>query len=155
MNPDNSYYSDIDEFDSLIEKSLSKDDNPERIRVLKAAILLYKGEALEGYYEQWCENLRSEYRNKFIKALEQLLKLLLEDGQTDELALYSDKLLMADNLNETAYTVMIESLVKAGNMVSAKEKYQKMLSVYKAELGEKPSGKIISKIESMLTAQQK
>ncbi|MFI5211899.1 MAG: BTAD domain-containing putative transcriptional regulator [Ignavibacteria bacterium] len=155
LNPDFSYYSDIEEFDSLLEKAFSKENNSEKLRLLKEAVLLYKGEALEGYYEQWCENLRSEYRNKFIKVLEQLLRLLLEAGQYDDITIYGDKLLMTDNLNETAYSIQIESLVRAGNIITAKEKYQQMLGVYKTELGEKPSGRIISMIETMLTTRKK
>lgn len=155
LNPDCTYYSDIAEFDLLIEQSLNTESSSEKVRLLKTAIMLYKGEVLEGHYEPWCESLRNEYHNKFIKSFEQLLNLLPGTGQADEIEHYCNMLLEKDNLNETAYRVLIELMAKTGSIASAENKYQQMLMVYKSELGEKPPAVLIEKIESILRAARK
>lgn len=149
MNPDFSYYSDIAEFDSFLEQAISKEDDSVRTSLLKSAVSLYNGEVLEGFYEPWCESLRNEYRNKYIKSLEQLIMLLSEHGKEDDIDKYCRKLLAADNLNELAYEIQIGTLVKLGNNAAAKERYQQMFETYEKELGEKPPDKLLAGLKHL------
>ncbi len=131
-----SFYSDASEFDRLFEKASIIDTNPEKISCIISAVKLYKGEALEGFYEPWCENIRSEYRNKFIKTLESLVKLFDEENRYSEIENYSEKIIQTDSLNELAHTLLIKSLVKTGKSKLAKEKYTRLKDLYRSELNE-------------------
>lgn len=145
-----SFYSDAGEFDRLLEKASIADTNPEKISCMISAVKLYKGEALEGFYEPWCENIRAEYRNKYLKTLEELIKLLDEGNRYNEIENYSEKIIQTDSLNELAHTLLIKSLVKTGKSKLAKEKYASMKDLYKSELDENIPSDLDESIKSLL-----
>ncbi len=152
LNPDLNYFSDIKEFDNLTIKASSQDSEPgSRIRLLKNAIELYKGDFLSEYYEPWIENTRDEYRNKFIKYAELLLSLLDKENNYGELIDYSQKILGIDKLNEKAFISLIKSYFKTGKNSNAKSAYDKMIKVYEEELGEKPPASIVKEISNYIS----
>ena len=134
--PGISVFSDAAEFERLLEKASDEEETTIKTDLLKAAINLYKGEALEGYYEPWCEQVRSEFRAKYIKASESLLTNLFQAEQYEEVGKYSDRLLQSEPFNETANIISISSLCKSGKSARAKEKLQELRSLYKTELNE-------------------
>jgi two-component SAPR family response regulator len=134
--PGISIFSDASEFERLLEKVSAAEDTAIKTDLLKIAVNLYKGEALEGFYEPWCEQVRSEFRTKFIKACEMLLTNLFKAEQYDEAEIYSEKLLQSEPFNETANVISINSLYRSGKSVRAKEKLSELRSLYKTELNE-------------------
>ena len=121
-----------------------------KIKYSVKAIELYKGELMEGFYESWCEDLRGEYTNKFIKLSEILLTNLYNSREYSMIIPYAEKLLNHDKLNEKAYLLIIESYAETGNISKAKESFAEMLKIYEEELGEKPSKNVLEKIQKLL-----
>jgi ATP/maltotriose-dependent transcriptional regulator MalT/DNA-binding SARP family transcriptional activator len=150
LNPDYNYISDVEMFDRLtLKASADENDTGTRIILLESAVELYKGDFLHEYYDPWVENFRDEYRNKFIKYSELLLSLLDKENNYQSLNKYSQKLLDIDKLNEKANYFMIKSLTNTGKKSKAKEFYDKMLSSFDEEIGEKPGQNFIKGIENL------
>ena len=153
LNPDCYFKSDAEEFNKLCNIARSAEKScEERRQACIDAVELYKGEFLEGNYEQWCEDIRSDFHNKFISVSEHLLDILIQERRFDEIIYYSEKLLSQDKLNEKAYMSLIEAYVKSEKPKSARESYSKMLKKYQEELGEVPDQKTRRKIESFLAS---
>lgn len=151
LNPDCYFKSDAEEFNKYCNIARSAESAVEqKIQACKDAIKLYKGEFIEGNYEQWCEDLRLDFHNKYISISELLLDLLSKDKNHEEILYYSEKLLKHDKLNEKAYLYSVEAYVKLEKRKSAKESYSKMLKIYNEELAEAPDIKILNKIKNML-----
>lgn len=150
LNSDYNYSSDAEEFNRLAIAAFVETDITQQINMLKATVDIYKGDFLSGHYEEWVENLRDEYKNKFIRNSELLLEQLNKTNNNDELFHYSQHLLNYDKLNEIAYIYLIKSQVKLGKLKQAKGSYDKMLKEYEKELDEKPSKDILGKIEKIL-----
>ncbi len=150
LNPDYTYYCDIEEFDKLISKSHSAVEISDKIMLLESAVELYKGELFEGFYEDWCESLREEYRNKYINIIEQLLELLEVSNKTSVIPKFAEKLIQTDKLNTAAYSSVISALVKLGKKQSAREKYDQLKKSYESELGESIPNDLVRKIEKLL-----
>jgi LuxR family transcriptional regulator, maltose regulon positive regulatory protein len=151
LNPDYLYYSDIEEFDSLINDSIVAVTNSDRITYLKSAIELYRGDLFEGFYEDWCETLREEYRNKYIICMEKLLYLFEVENSLIEIPVFAEKLILSDKLNSTAYFSIIWSLFKQGKKQSARDKYEQYKKIYKTELDEDIPKEIKKKLDNILT----
>jgi LuxR family transcriptional regulator, maltose regulon positive regulatory protein len=152
LNPDFMYTSDVHEFDELYKKAFSSDVNDEnRINYLKKAVDLYNGNLLEESYEPWAENLRDEYRNKFIKCCEKLIGLLDKSKDNMDILNLSAKLLEYDKLNETAYVNMLNIYINEGKQSQAAVLYNKICGIYRDELGEEPPGSL-KEIAGKLTA---
>lgn len=150
LNPDHNYSSDAEEFNRLTLSAFVETDINMQIGMLITALDMYKGDFLSGYYEPWVENLRDEYRNKYIRNSELLLELLDKSGETESLNNYSQRLAEADKLNENSYYYMVKSLISSGKEKQAKAAYAKMLEEYEKELGEKPRAEIITKFEDLI-----
>jgi DNA-binding SARP family transcriptional activator len=151
LNPDFIYRVDALEFNRLFKLAGSSEAGEDkRIEYCKKAIDLYKGELLAGYYEPWCEDLRQEYSNKFISLCGELIGSLKKRKMYEEIALYSDKLIQIDKLNENGYLNLIEAYVKLNSINRAREKFSQMLKTYEDELGEKPPKEVLEKIKKML-----
>jgi LuxR family transcriptional regulator, maltose regulon positive regulatory protein len=152
LNPDYNYYTDIGEFDKLTNKASAAETGPtQRIRLLMTAIELYTGDFLSEHYEPWIENIRDEYRNKFIKYAELLLNLLENENKYDELINYSQRILDIDKLNEKAYLSSIKSYAKTGKKSQAKAMYEKMIKCFDEELGEKPPASVINAVKDYIS----
>ena len=151
LNPDYNYFVDSSEFNNLYNLVMSSETNEiNKIKYSVKAIELYKGELMEGFYESWCEDLRGEYTNKFIKLSEILLTNLYNSREYSMIIPYAEKLLNHDKLNEKAYLLIIESYAETGNISKAKESFAEMLKIYEEELGEKPSKNVLEKIQKLL-----
>lgn len=143
-------YSDAAEFDNLLKKASAVVDNLRKINYLKTALNLYKGDALEGFYDDWSESIRNEYKNKYIKAMEQLIELLDKANKTDEIETYCDKLLQTDNLNDSAHYYKIKLFTERGNIHQAKQHYERFKKIYHNELNEEIPKNLNEKIRLIL-----
>ncbi len=144
-----SYYSDLEDFDNLIKRSIAA-ENPElTIEYLMSAAILYSGDVLEGYYEDWCESIREEYKSKFIKCSEKLLELLTAQNRFDEIIEYAEKLNHTDKLNIASIKAMVKSYIELGKVILARGKFDKFIALYEEEIGENPPKTILNDIESM------
>ncbi|MCC7159157.1 MAG: tetratricopeptide repeat protein [Ignavibacteria bacterium] len=143
------YYSDLEDFDNSILKAGSDQDILLRIDHLIKAANLYAGDVLEGYYEPWCEDLREEYKNKFIKNSEILLGLLAAQNRTEELITYAEKLVNADLINFVSYRELIKAHIKLGKVNLAKNKLDRFISNYEEEMSEKPPKKILNELNGL------
>lgn len=151
LNKEYYYLIDADEFDKHYKKAKSSEANEDFIETsAKAAIELYTGEFLTGYYEPWIEDLRESYSNKYADMCSILVKQYKQKNEPFEITVYAGKLIDADKLNEDAYVEYIEASVKMGNVNQARNKFSSMLKIFDEELGEKPSKSALEKIQKIL-----
>jgi LuxR family maltose regulon positive regulatory protein len=152
LNPDFYFKSDNIEFEDLSRKASKIGIKSEtKIGFLKQAIELYKGEFLPGYYDNWCEEMRLNYANMYIKLCSKLIESLKEQKLYNEVITYTENLLKVDKLNEEAYIDLIDSYVQLDNINMAKDEFSLMLKIFEEELGEKPHKFSLEKIKKILT----
>ncbi len=149
LNQSYSYYSDLEDFDNLINNANSNQNPEQCTEYLIKAITLYSGDVLEGYYEDWCNTIREEYRNKFIKISEKLLKLLSAQNRLDEMIEYAEKLNRMDNLNIASIKAMVRAYINLGKVNLARYKIDKFITQYEEEIGEKPQHSTLNDIERL------
>lgn len=151
LNPDCYFKSDAEEFNKYYKLIKSSAVNKEeKIHACKDAIELYKGDFMEYNYEHWCEDLRDEFKNKFISISETLISLLSNENDYEGVILYSENLLKHDKLNELAYLNLVEAHIKNDKKKAANDVYSKMLKLYKDELSELPDPQILKKINNLI-----
>jgi hypothetical protein len=78
LNPEFSYRIDAEEFGERIAdaQAAKREGDDARLRVdLESAYALYRGEYMEGLYEDWAEEQRPAYGEQFLRVLNALAKL--------------------------------------------------------------------------------
>ena len=150
-NNDFYYWSDCAEFEKLYNSAMSSSAEPKlKLKQCLQAVELYKGDFLPGYYESWCEEMRQNYSNMFIKLCVELIKIFKEKKLYSEIIKYAEKILKTDKLNDEAYVEMIEAYFQLGEINMAKDKFSLMLKIYDEELGEKPDKSVLDMIKTIL-----
>jgi ATP/maltotriose-dependent transcriptional regulator MalT/DNA-binding SARP family transcriptional activator len=139
-------YADCSQFEKFYRDYLAAKEDQERMGLLKKAIGLYRGDFMEGNYETWVEEIRSKYHSQFVKASEDLIKMLYLRGDFEGTLYYAENLLKHDKLNFRSYVYIINSHAKKNELNLAMEIYSILEKKYNSEYGEELPKSIIKDI---------
>ena len=142
LNPQFTYQIDTEEFVSVIEQAESakkdKDDGALRL-LLERAHELYRGDFLEGSYDDWAEEQRHFYQEQFSRVLNGLAKQAVADKQWTAALKYSGEILGLDPYREDLHRLTLRVLAAQGKPAAVKKHYEDMQKLLKDELGIAPS----------------
>lgn len=132
---------DIDEFEAAARWSVEHEDqdlSPEQEAVLEAAVQLYRGDLLEGVYEDWCLYERERLRLAFLNMLIRLVDHHSRKGNYARGLEYGQRILLLDPTREKVHRQMMMIHWLAGDREAALLQYQSFCKVLETELGLKP-----------------
>jgi DNA-binding SARP family transcriptional activator len=142
LNADFSYRVDIEEFDRLVqagEAARRKGDHEAQIRLFKDAIALYRGEFMQGSYDDWVDDQRTFYSEEYLRLLETVASAAQKAGDwTDSLHL-AQKILKADPYREDVHCKIMRAQSALGNRAAVKEQYELLRKLLRDELGVEPA----------------
>ena len=112
-------------------------------RELHDAVSLYRGDLLEGWYQDWCLFHRERLQNMYLAILEKLMSYCevrqdFESGQA-----YGELLLRQDEARERSYYRLMHLRFLAGDRGGALRLFQRCEAALKRELGVAPSKRTI------------
>jgi DNA-binding SARP family transcriptional activator len=122
---------DVDEFEKRINRGVLLD--------LQDAIILYKGDFLDGFYDDWVINERYRLQSLFIKALAKLMTLHERAGDHNDALYTAQELLKFDSLREDAHRLLMRTYCAMGQRNTALEQYRSCQKVLKDDLGVDPT----------------
>jgi DNA-binding SARP family transcriptional activator len=113
--------------------------NQEEARALHDALSLYKGDLLEGHYQDWCLFHRERLQNIYISILDKLMGYS-EVHRTFEAGMaYGELLLQQDHARERTYYRLMRLHYLAGDRAGALRQFQRCEAALQKELGVPPS----------------
>ena len=140
INPEADVFIDAIEFEDRLApfESREKISTPEEIRCFKEAIAIYRGELLEGQYEDWCINARERMRSLYQAALEKLMLFHSTEREWPAAIYYGRQLLGHDPLLEHIHRVLMRCYWEMGNRVAALRQYASCAELLMKELEVEP-----------------
>ena len=112
---------------------------------LQAAIMLYRGDFLEGFsladapeFDDWAGLQREAWHQRLERIFNQLSRLQFEAGQVDQALDTTRRWLARDSLNETAYRRLMQLYFLTGNRTAALQTYEQCCRLLAEELGVEP-----------------
>ena len=123
---DNFWY-DVQEFRGLYAwgKSASAAENEQEAKdAFQKAIALYRGDYLQSFYNDWCYSRRTELRQQYLSAFENLAQIAWKMEQIDESIHYWQKLLNIDSYWEDAHHGIMRCYLRQGRRTLALRQYQ-------------------------------
>ncbi len=142
LNPDFTYSIDIEEFDRLVAEGSSARRAREHDRCVnhyEAAIKLYRGEFMQGCYDDWVEEQRSYYREQYIHMLETLARAALDQGELPRALHLANQILQDDPFREDIHCLVMRTHTAQGNRAAVKEQYETLRVLLQKELGIEPA----------------
>ncbi|MDD1713438.1 MAG: AAA family ATPase, partial [Methanoregulaceae archaeon] len=132
------------EFEALAESHLAGRDQPSAaLADLKRAVDLYRGDLLEGYYDDWVLLERERLRELYLQVLEKLVaayKGALQYQQALRIAL---RLVSAEPLNESAHREVMRLYHYLGQPAEALRQYETCQEILRREFDLEPETETI------------
>jgi DNA-binding SARP family transcriptional activator len=136
------YQLDIDEFEKAARFNLahtSPDLSVEQVSLLERAAELYKGDLLEGVYEDWCLYERERFRLAFLNILVRLMEHHGDNGNYDRGLDYGQRILLLDPTRERVHRQVMMIHWLSGNREAALLQYRTCCDILQRELSLKPT----------------
>jgi LuxR family transcriptional regulator, maltose regulon positive regulatory protein len=131
-------WQDCMEFEDRLDKAETTSEPELAIPLLEEALNIYRGDYLQGNYDDWCGLERERLRNRWRYALEQLAMLHTSQNRFDRAIELYLKLTRQDPYHESAHRELIHCYALSGDRASAIQHYQFLVRLLWDELGLRP-----------------
>jgi DNA-binding SARP family transcriptional activator len=142
LNPSANLTLDVVEFDhtcNLIRDKRARDLTDGDFQVAQHAISLYKGDLLEGWYQDWCIFERERYQTMYITLLDKMVQYCEIHQEIEAGLAYCAEILRHDRANERAHRQMMRLYFMSGDRTRALRQYERCVSALQDELSVAPS----------------
>jgi DNA-binding SARP family transcriptional activator len=141
VGPAADFWLDVDEFEWTLEQAspAAVASRAQEADLLAAAVRLYRGDLLEGLYDDWSEPDRERLRERFLQALERLTDLTMSRGDYETALIYARRLALHDPMREEAHQKVMRLAVLLGRHNEAIRQFETCRRILAEELGAEPS----------------
>lgn len=122
-------------------------------RALMDAASLYRGELLEGWYQEWCLFERERLERMYLNMLEKLIHYCAVNGKYEAGIGYGMLALRLDRVRERTYRRLMQLHCLAGNRSEALHEYANCVDVMQKELGVAPSPRTTALYQRIATGE--
>jgi DNA-binding SARP family transcriptional activator len=120
---------------------------------LRVAASLYKGELLEGWYQDWCLYHRERLNSMYLAMLDKLMGCCEVRRDFDGVLAFGELLLQQDPTREQAHYRLMRQHYLAGDRAGAVRQFQRCEAALEKELGVKPAKRTIELCDRIRTDQ--
>jgi len=113
------------------------------------AIGLYRGELLEGWYQDWCLFERERLQNIYLALLDKLMAYYERRGQLEAAIAHGNTILRYDRARELTHRHLMRLLVLAGDRTGALRQYERCAHIMREELDTGPSEPTLALFEQI------
>jgi LuxR family maltose regulon positive regulatory protein len=132
------YWHDVEAFESLLDRAKQSADPQTSKALLEEAVVLYRGDYLDGIYADWPALERERLRGRFLIALETLAQLHAETSPMRAIELFQ-RLLAQDRYREATHRQLMLCQYRLGDRAAAIRQYQVCADILREDLGLSPS----------------
>jgi DNA-binding SARP family transcriptional activator len=120
--------------------------------LLRRAVDAYRGELLEGCYQDWCVYERERLRMIYLAVLEKLVVYCQRRGHLSEGVLYGQMILRHDRAHENTHRRLMWLHHLAGDRTAAMRQFDRCAEILREELGVEPAKSTLALYERIRTA---
>jgi LuxR family transcriptional regulator, maltose regulon positive regulatory protein len=142
LNPDFAYSIDIEEFDRLAaegDAARRARDQERCVSCYEAAVKLCRGEFMRGCYEEWVEEQRSYYNERYLHMLETLAMAAFGQKEWPRALQLTNQILRDDPYREDIHCLVMRTHAAQGNRAAVKEQYETLRDLLRKELAVEPA----------------
>lgn len=130
---------DVAEFEAALALAGTAAAPQDKATHLETAVALYKGDLLPNCYDDWIVPLREELRQSNLDALHQLVMLHTQQQNYRAATRYSQRLLLQDPLDESAYVQLMRLHALSGDRAGVRRVFENCIAMLRRELDVEPS----------------
>lgn len=115
---------DVAEFEAALESGAQAACDEDKIKALTTALKHYRGPLLSGYYDDWMALEEERLTELFCRAVQQLIELLLRNGNTAEALERAQAALALHPLHEDLQCTLLRLYALNGQAAAALQQYE-------------------------------
>ena len=142
INPSANFWLDVAKFEQIFNAFNDKDSRgltSMDFNTVRSAVNLYRGDFLEGWYEDWCLFERERFQVMYLTLLDKLVKYCEMRGHYAVGLAYGTDILRHDHAYERTHRQMMRLYCMAGDRTQALHQYQRCVTALHNELDIEPS----------------
>lgn len=150
LNANANVWLDVAEFESIfdgVKGQRGEEFNLETVQLVRSGVMLYQGDLLEGWYQDWCIFERERLQNMYLAMLDKLMAYCEAHHEFDTALDYGGQILRYDRAHERTHRRLMSLYYQAGDRAAALRQYQRCTSILEDELGVQPSRSTITLLE--------
>ena len=141
FNRESDYWLDVAEFEESASRCLAQSvQSRDFVDVcdIENIPILYTGELLEGFYDDWALRERERLRSLYLKSLSHLMLYHRHHGNYEQSLAYGQTILSHDPLREGIHREVMRLYLESGQRAMAIRQYENCSEILKTELGIPP-----------------
>jgi DNA-binding SARP family transcriptional activator len=142
VNPQADLWLDVAEFEHVFGQARGRrgeELDGDAIQALRGAVELYRGDLLEGWYQDWCLYERERLQTMYLAMLDKLMAHCEAHQQYETGLAYGARILRYDRVHEQTHRRLMRLHYLAGDRATALRQYQHCVAALQEELGVQPS----------------
>jgi DNA-binding SARP family transcriptional activator len=142
FNPEADLWLDVAEFErafALVRGVPGRELKAQGVQTVQAAIQLYRGDLLEGWYQDWCLFERERLQSMYLGMLEKLMAYCEANGEYEAGLAYGTRILRYEVAHERTHRRLMRLHYLAGNRTAALRQYERCVAALREELDVGPS----------------
>jgi DNA-binding SARP family transcriptional activator len=120
---------------------------------LATAVDLYRGDLLQGCYQDWCLYERERLQNAYLHTLEKLMDYCQACGEYQSGLAYGDQALQCDGARERTHQRLMRLHYLAGERAAALRQYDRCVEALQRELAVKPAARTVALYQQIRAGQ--
>ena len=118
-------------------------------QLLREAVELYRGDLLDGWYQDWCLFERERLQNLYLMSLDKLMGYCQARGEYEVGFDYGVRILRYDRAHERTHRRLMYLRLMAGDRTGALRQYERCVTALREELEVKPERRTTALYESI------
>jgi DNA-binding SARP family transcriptional activator len=142
LNPEANYWFDVAIFEQafdLAQGISGRELDLSRAQKLQSAVDLYRGDLLDGWYQEWCLYERERLQHMYLIMLDKLMDYCEAYREYENGLAYGTRILRYDLARERTHRRLMRLHYLTGNRTEALRQYERCVAVLKEELGVDPA----------------
>lgn len=134
---------------AIVQGVPSRELDEQKAQFIMDAAQLYRGDLLEGCYEEWCLLERERLQNMYLAMLDKLMSYCEAHNQYETGLQFGSRILCYDRAREHAHHKLMRLRYLAGDRTGALRQYDRCVKALAEELGVKPAKKTVALYEQI------
>jgi DNA-binding SARP family transcriptional activator len=118
--------------------------DPLQSQMLRDAVVLYRGDLLEGCYQDWCLLERERLRTRYLTGLDKLMDCCESVGDFETALDYGSRILSYDQARECTHRRLMRLHYLAGDRTAALRQYERCAEILRLELAVEPAASTVA-----------
>jgi DNA-binding SARP family transcriptional activator len=118
-------------------------------QTVKDAVALYRGDLLEGWYQDWCLLERERLQVIYLTLLDKLMSYCEQQQEYESGIAYGHRILLSDRAREHTHRRMMRLHALSGDRTSALRQYERCVAILADELDVGPSRRTVELYEQI------